>query len=70
MSTDGSYAVHLAYVNSVDADDVAVVKIPALTGQDSLKVYPEEAAGWTPPVAGEQRFVAVSHEASDVRWLV
>lgn len=71
MSTHkGSYDVFLAYVNKVEAGDVCVVKIPALMGQTAIRVQPSEATGWTAPVAGEQRFVGVSHDVSDVRWLV
>lgn len=72
MSTHskGAYGVYVAYVNSIDGDDVAVIKIPALMGQTSLTIQPSSATGWVAPVAGEQRFVAISHDVSDVRWLV
>ena len=67
MSTD--WQLHLAYVSYVDGNDVATVKIPALSGQSGIYVQPSDNAGWTAPTAGDQVFVAVNHDASEVRWL-
>lgn len=69
MSTDHEWTLHLAYVSFVDAADVAVVKIPSLTGQDGVTVYPLDNVGWTAPNPGDQLFVAVKEDTSEVRWL-
>ena len=66
----GLYYMYLAYVNSIDGSDVAMVKVPALSGQTVIVVQPSLATGWTAPVVGEQRFVGVSADFSDVRWVV
>lgn len=68
MSTD--WTLHLAYVSYVDAEDVATVKVPSLTGQRGITVQPLDNAGWSVPSAGDQVFVAVREDTSEVRWLV
>lgn len=66
----GSYTLHLGTINSIDGSDVARVKIPALLGGTVVTIQPSNATGWTAPVAAEQRLIAVSHDQSDVRWVV
>lgn len=67
MSTE--WSLHLAYVSFVDAADVVTIKIPALTGQAGIYVQPSDNAGWSAPTAGDQVFVAVNHDMTEVRWL-
>lgn len=68
MSTE--WSLHLAYVSYVGEDDSVIVKIPAVSGQEGVVVYPSDNAGWSPPTAGDQLFVAVNDTTSEVRWLM